>query len=262
MREKEKREGRKKNIIISFHNTISIMLVASTRRIKSLLTRLKRPLSRPLWTGTLNIEYKSRPTAIFTSGAPGSGKTYSIDRLFGLDKVELLDLDVAMKDHPDFDFAEPKTLYERRDAYLWADSKIEEMFQERLGGGRGRICMDGTGTNVERQIRRMKEARERGFWVVVVYVKVDESVCFERNERRKRKVPRDVIKSYLDRLDGAVEAVLSEDIVDEFISLDNSEDDNKTEEERWGTKRTVVQEKSETNASLFDDSDEWWWPSK
>ena len=36
--------------------------------------------------------------------------------------------------------------------------------QPRKEDGRGRfVCFDGTGTRVERQIRRMREAREAGF---------------------------------------------------------------------------------------------------
>ena len=125
------------------------------------------------WTGSINITYNNQNVAVFTAGAPGSGKTYTINRLFGLDQFTVLDLDLAMKNHPEFNIDDPKTMYKSSKvgkdskAYIWADEVVEENFQRYLkdgsgGGGDVRILVDGTGTRVARQKRRMREAKEAG----------------------------------------------------------------------------------------------------
>ena len=101
------------------------------------------------------------------------------------------------------------------------------------------VAFDGTGTNVPRQIRRMcmvcapprphaslprlprvrpsavasappwPQAREAGFAVKVLYVKVRTETAIQRNEARKRQVPEETIRAYVSRLDEAVEAVVA-----------------------------------------------------
>lgn len=219
-----------------------------------------RSFSRPLWSGSLQIRY-SRPTAIFTAGAPGSGKTYTVHRLLGLDQVEMIDLDKAIKNHPDFCVEQPKKVYEKVEAYEWADARVEELFQAALVRGANepvRICIDGTGTNVARQQRRMSQARSAGFHVVMLYVMVAPEVCVRRNARRKRRVPKHVIMDYLGRLESSVEEVLAANLVDEYLSLDNSAEDTfGSEAERWQGCVEMVEGASATNRSIFDaDEDE------
>ena len=115
-------------------------------------------------------------------GRPGRGQDPPSHRLFGLENVEMLDavdmldLDSAMKRHPEYSEERPAELYGKIDAYNWANERVERRFQKMLRqprkeDGRGRfVCFDGTGTRVKRQIRRMREAREAGFDVVQLYV--------------------------------------------------------------------------------------------
>ena len=239
-----------------------IPLVGARRSLQpvamnSTFFRRRTGAQRALWTGAINISYLKRPTVIFTAGAPGSGKTYTVNRLFGLDNVEMIDLDKAISKHPEFQIDAPRKVYEKAEAYRWADERVEEMYAAALQRGAAqegvKICVDGTGTNIERQLRRMRDARAAEFWVVAVYVRVRPEVCFERNERRKRKVPRRVIIDYLDKLDGAVGTVLDAGLVDEYISLDNSAEDSfRSEDERWGESRQQVEGASATNRSFFD----------
>ena len=100
----------------------------------------------------------TRPVMVFTAGAPGAGKTYTLHRLFGLENVEMLDavdmldLDSAMKRHPEYSEERPAELYGKIDAYNWANERVERRFQKMLRqprkeDGRGRfVCFDGTGT--------------------------------------------------------------------------------------------------------------------
>ena len=92
-----------------------------------------------------------------------------------------------------------------------------------------------TGTHVKRQLRRMREAKAAGFWVVKLYVRVSLGTALARNTRRERSVPESVLSRYVDELEAAVAAVVSEpDLVDEFIRLDNDQDDGLLGFERWG----------------------------
>ena len=66
----------------------------------------------------------------------------------------------------------------------------------------GEICLFRRhGTRVKRQIRRMREAREKGFDVVQLYVEVSLETALRWNQQRDRTVPEEVLKEYLDRLD-------------------------------------------------------------
>jgi hypothetical protein len=222
--------------------------------------------SRAFSWGRLNITYNpSRPTAIFTAGAPGSGKTWVVHQLFGgLDSLHHLDLDCVMRGHRDYaSLSSCAELYSRESAYNWADGEVERRFAAALAAGGGvagaenrttTICLDGTGTNVDRTKRRMRMAKESGFWVVAVYVKVSRDKCVERNAKRERRVPVKTIEDYLAVLDDSVRGYVysGEGLVDEFIACDNEEDKGEHEEERWGESWDTVLSSNETNRRLFD----------
>ena len=107
--------------------------------------------------------------AVFMVGLPGAGKSRVIDLRYvtdhrnGCRKVNstcIVDLDREIAEHPQYDPADPDKLYLARgqDAYRWADARVEERFLNGLADPRvRRLVVDGTGTNVERQVRRMEE---------------------------------------------------------------------------------------------------------
>ena len=218
--------------------------------------------NRPFWSGHLSIGYTgTRPVMVFTAGAPGSGKTYTLHRLYGLHNLEMLDLDTVMPKHPEYDPSRPEALYARSDAYSWANECIEARFQEiclapwHSSSGLGRmVCFDGTGTHVERQKRRMWEAKAAGFWITQLYVQVSLATSLRRNLQRNRTVPEDVLRSYVDKLDDAVHAVSAEPgLVDEAIAMDNNRDDeHQSEAERWGQHLDWVQDRSKKHSVMFD----------
>ena len=180
-----------------------------------------------------------KPVAVFTAGAPGSGKTYCLHSIYDASTVETIDLDIAMTQHERFDAEHPEALYAERVAYDWANTKVEERFQEVLSGETGVkrspiTCVDGTGTHVKRQIRRLRQAKEAGFWTVKLYVQVSLETALERNCRRERRVPRDVLETYCVELDAAVKEVVASGFVDEYIEFNNDSDDGKDGRTRWG----------------------------
>jgi predicted kinase len=227
----------------------------------------RRPQNtRQLWSGALTMFYTgTRPVMIFTAGAPGAGKTYTLNRLFGLenlemlDAVDMLDLDSAMKRHPEYDDERPAELYGKVDAYNWANARVERKFQETLSkprkeDGRGRfVCFDGTGTRVKRQMRRMREAREAGFDIVQLYVEVSLETALRRNQQRDRTVPEEVLKEYLDRLDSAVEATVQhpDGLVDTAIAMNNDLDDDLSAEVRFGRHTDWIHRTSLKHEALF-----------
>ena len=227
----------------------------------------RRPERRQLWSGALTMFYTgTRPVMVFTAGAPGAGKTYTLHRLFGLENVEMLDavdmldLDSAMKRHPEYSEERPAELYGKIDAYNWANERVERRFQKMLRqprkeDGRGRfVCFDGTGTRVKRQIRRMREAREAGFDVVQLYVEVSLETALRRNQQRDRTVPEEVLKEYLDRLDSAVEATVQhpDGLVDAAIAMNNDlDDDFNTDSTRFGRHAEWIASTSQKHEALF-----------
>ena len=230
---------------------------------RSLMRTAVAPSITTAANASISIAYSgTRPVMVFTAGVPGSGKTYVLNRLYGLDSLEMLDLDAVMPEHPRFDPNHPELLYEQKAAYDWADERIEERFQQLCrtprysSTGLGRmVCLDGTGTNVERQRRRMREAKAAGYWTTLLYVHVSLETCIRRNRQRERQVPEPVLRDYLSRLDAAVQAVREDEagLVDEVVAIDNDRPDEFSDEEsRWGRHLDMMRNKSRKAALLFE----------
>jgi len=155
--------------------------------------------------------------AVFMVGLPGAGKSriinlrYVTDHRKGLRKVEstlVLDLDKEIILHPAYDPANPDAVYlaAGQQAYKWADARVEAKY---LAGLRDpnikRLIIDGTGTNVERQIKRMGQARDAGFFVKALYVRVPARTAIVRAAMRKRGVSPERIRSYHSKIARAIE---------------------------------------------------------
>ena len=67
-----------------------------------------------------------------------------------------------------------------------------------------RLVLDGTGTNVERQIRRMRQARNAGFFVKAMYVRVPVRTAIARTAIRKRGVTPSRIQMYQTKMADAM----------------------------------------------------------
>ena len=64
----------------------------------------------------------------------------------------------------------PAKLYNNKIAYQWANERLEKRYQNILMSTKKNIpndhailCIDGTGTHIERQVRRMTQAKDAGF---------------------------------------------------------------------------------------------------
>ena len=173
--------------------------------------------------------------AVFMYGLPGAGKSRVIDLRYATDhrsgqrrlnSTVVLDLDREIVEHPAFDPTDPDKLYlaADRSAYLWADARVEARFLESLSDSSvRRLVVDGTGTNVERQIRRMNQARQSGFYVKALYVRVPARTAIARAAMRKRGVSPERIQHYHGQLARAMQ--VAKQHADEVEIFDSTFDD-------------------------------------
>jgi len=166
---------------------------------------------------------------IFMSGLPGAGKSTIIEKRYRStgqrrEHTAVIDLDSEMVSHPRFDPADPDRIYTdealKRAAYEWANARVERRFQQALSekGSLKRIVLDGTGTNSERQLRRMRAAQEAGWFVKVLYVHIPLETAVRRAARRSRPVTASKIYQYQTKIGDAL--VQMAEVADEFEIFD------------------------------------------
>ena len=130
----------------------------------------------------------SAPEMVFTMGLPGAGKSTTLGRLGLLDTHEVIDPDAFKAAHPDYDPKRPELLH------AWSKDKAERAFAAACAAGEGLYIIDGTGTNSDKMVRRMRQAQAMGFRCRLVYVRVRLSTALERNAKRARTVPEHIVR--------------------------------------------------------------------
>lgn len=134
---------------------------------------------------------------VFIIGGPGSGKSYISKRL-GLNSMGYVNInsDVAfeylMKKN-DLNFKMPPEEKEKRSAVRQRAKDITGNKSELALDGRLGIIIDGTGDDFEKVIRLKTNFDELGYdnFLVIVNTRLD--VARERNKKRKRTVPDDLV---------------------------------------------------------------------
>ncbi len=128
------------------------------------------------------------PEMVFTMGLPGAGKTTVLAKL-GLTATHcIIDPDLFKQAHPDYDPKNPSALH------AWSSLQAEAQLARVLKAGVGNWIVDGTGTNSDKMIRRIRKARAAGFSIKLVYVRVTLATALKRNATRARTVPEDVVR--------------------------------------------------------------------
>ena len=120
-----------------------------------------------------------------TAGLPGSGKGWAISKL-NIQGV-IADPDKFKEAHPDYDPKNPAPLH------AWSNEQCEKLIEATLAEGKDDLIIDGTGVNAEKMVRRMEQAREAGYSIDILYVKVDLEVALKRNSERERTVPEHIV---------------------------------------------------------------------
>ena len=118
-------------------------------------------------------------------GLPASGKSTIAKRLYEK-KYKIIDCDEIKKEHKDYDPKNPQTVHS------WSSQELEKRFQEALLKDES-IVIDGTGSNSDKLVRRINEAKEKGFRTRVVYITCNLATSLKRNSARERVVPESII---------------------------------------------------------------------
>lgn len=150
--------------------------------------------------------------AVFMIGLPGSGKSRVIQSRYQLrrsqaNSTQVLDLDAEIEQHPEWDDNDPDRVYldPSLDAYRWADARVEARFHAAVHDHSVlRLVLDGTGTNLERQVRRMREAAAAGMFVKAIYVRVPCQTAITRASMRRRPVTAERIRYYYSKMSSAL----------------------------------------------------------
>lgn len=150
--------------------------------------------------------------AIFTMGLPGSGKSTTLKKMYDLSNYAVIDPDEIKKEMPDYDPKNPAVYHE------WSKEQADSRTTRAIAEGRN-IVIDGTGTNEGKMLTQISDLQMKGYLVELVYVKVQLATAIERNNKRARTVPIDIILEKYGLIDRAVD-ILSK-VVDEFKIVNN-----------------------------------------
>ena len=156
---------------------------------------------------------------VFMAGGPGSGKSFTAMEIFGIDKktkasfshsgLKTINSDSAFEKGMKDNGIDPKDLakIEKEDAELWdkitgsgADSirsKAKELTNKQKSfyeAGRLGMIIDGTGHDYSKIQKNKKRAEDLGYDCYMVFVNTSLEVAQERNEKRDRVLPEDLLK--------------------------------------------------------------------
>jgi predicted kinase len=79
---------------------------------------------------------------------------------------------------------------------------------------------DTTGGNVQRMMKEIQEAREAGYYIILLHVTAPLAVCLERNRQRERTVPDSVVKEIYHEVRHSFEILRH--LADEVINVDTT----------------------------------------
>lgn len=119
--------------------------------------------------------------AILFIGLPASGKTTLINKLYR-SGYNIVSADEIKTTLAGYDPANPHIVHE--ESVRLAEQKMYELADKGEN-----ICMDSGGVNNSYSLRIIKNLKDRGYFVKLIYVNTPLSVCLERNGSRDRFVP-------------------------------------------------------------------------
>jgi predicted kinase len=125
------------------------------------------------------------PEIIFMVGLPGAGKTSWVAT--HLHHYSVIDPDIIMQSHPDYDPRHPGEFYR------WAKQRSESMLNHALRNETGRWVYVGTGANIVTLLGRFAMAKRHNFRIGLIYVYCSLETALERNALRERRIPDSVI---------------------------------------------------------------------
>ena len=136
------------------------------------------------------------------AGGPGSGKSYIVKRSTGGLGMKIVNSDIAfeklLKDADfDFDFRDmspEKTL--ERDKIRKRAKEVTAKMQKNFVAGRLGMIIDGTGAEYGKIEKQVKMLQQLGYDTHMIFVNTSLDTAIERNNKRDRKLPLDIVKTY------------------------------------------------------------------
>ena len=149
--------------------------------------------------------------AVFTAGGPGSGKSYAASTLFGMpEKMPFVSaqglkgvntdkaFEVLLKKAglgTDIQSMGPDKYAQAMKIRKKAKSVMVAAMKNYIDGKLGMI-IDGTGHNAGKINKKKKSLEKLGYDTFMVFVNTSLKVALDRNAKRERKVPEDIVKEY------------------------------------------------------------------
>lgn len=152
---------------------------------------------------------------VFMMGLPASGKSTHRDIRNDLTAHVVIDPDEVKERHPGYDPKNPRPLH------AWSKEITDAMFAQALSQGAGQFIIDGTGTNGDKMVRRIRQAARAGFATRVIFVRCTLETSLKRNAARARNVPEDVVREKADLITTSFEIVEALSGADVFEIVDN-----------------------------------------
>ena len=147
---------------------------------------------------------------IIMAGIPGSGKSYTRERLY--QNVAVVDCDELKKSLKNYDPKNPQSTH--RQSKVLEQYEIYKNFKNEIS-----FVYDTTATNTDKIIKMTIEAQKLGYIVVMVYVKVSLATALIRNTLRPRIVPEEIILDKHSKIKTSMK--IAKKYVDEFITVEN-----------------------------------------
>lgn len=135
--------------------------------------------------------------AFFLAGGPGSGKSYVQKKTtggMGLKVVNSDDIYEKMLKDAGMDTT-PEDIYSDKGQEIRGRAKATtKRMQSNFLMGRLGVVIDGTGKDFEKIQRQAAALKQLGYDCYMIFVNTSEEVAQERNQQRKRTLPRDEVK--------------------------------------------------------------------
>lgn len=139
---------------------------------------------------------------LFTMGLPGAGKSKVLNTVYvnHLNYSVLIDPDEIKKEKLDYDPKAPHVYHE------WSKAEARKRMYQAIANDQD-LVIDGTGTNVEKMVKWIRDFQAAGYEVEIVYVQVSVATAIKRNANRMRVVPESLIREKAETISVAFELI-------------------------------------------------------
>jgi len=166
--------------------------------------------------------------AFFLAGGPGSGKSFVVRKTTGGLGMKIVNSDTAfeklLKDADfDLDFRDmspEKTL--ERDKIRKRAKEVTAKMQSNFVAGRLGLIIDGTGAEYGKIEVQKKMLQQLGYDTYMIFVNTSLDTAIERNNKRDRKLPLDIVKTYWNNVQSNIGKFQRLFGMKNFIVVDNN----------------------------------------